>query len=225
MLTVHHLENSRSQRILWLLEELGLTYEVKRYERDRATMLAPPALREIHPTGKSPVLTDGAATIAESGAIVEYLLEIHGGGRLRPATGTPEWLQYIQWLHYAEGSAMPPLVMKLVVSRVPKAPMPALVAPFLRPMARRVAQGLERGFIDRQLKTHIGFMEATLARQPWFAGPEFTAADIMMSFPAEAASARGGGALPNLQRFIATIHARPAWQRALERGGPYALLR
>ena len=144
MITVHHLNNSRSQRVLWLLEELGLAYEIKRYQRDPKTLLAPPALREVHPLGKSPVLADGEVTLAESGAILEYLVERHGGGRLRPPLGTPERVRYTYWLHFAEGSAMPPLVMKLVFDRIEKGPMPF----FVRPIARRIAGRVKKGFIE-----------------------------------------------------------------------------
>jgi glutathione S-transferase len=221
MIAVHHLNNSRSQRVLWLLEELGLDYQVKRYERDAKTMLAPDSLRAVHPLGKSPIVTDGAITLAESGAIVEYLVDRYGEGRLAPARGTPERLRYTYWLHYAEGSAMPPLVLKLIFTRIPHAPMPGLV----RPVVRRIAQGVEKTFVDPQIKLHLDYMESELAASPWFAGSEFTAADIQMSFPVEAAAMRAKGAdRPNLARFLELIHARPAYRRALERGGPYELL-
>jgi len=223
MIIVHHLNNSRSQRILWLLEELGVPYEIKRYERDAATMLAPAALRAIHPLGKSPVITDGNQTIAESGAIVEYLVERHGGGRLAPPAGTPERLRYIYWLHYAEGSAMPPLLMKLVFQRIAQGAAPAL----LRPLIRRIAQRTQASFVDPQLKLHLDYLEGELGKSEWFAGNSFTAADIQMSFPLEAAAARGGldASRPKLMAFLERIHARPAYKRALERGGAYALLR
>ena len=223
MIIVHHLNNSRSQRILWLLEELGVPYEIKRYERDAATMLAPAALRAIHPLGKSPVITDGDQTIAESGAIVEYLVERHGGGRLAPPAGTPERLRYIYWLHYAEGSAMPPLLMKLVFQRIAQGAAPAL----LRPLIRRIAQRTQASFVDPQLKLHLDYLEGELGKSEWFAGNSFTAADIQMSFPLEAAAARGGldASRPKLMAFLERIHARPAYKRALERGGAYALLR
>jgi len=225
MITVHHLNNSRSQRVLWLLEELNCPYEVVRYERDPATMLAPPALRRIHPLGKSPVITDGERTVAESGAIVDYLIETYGQGRqgqLIPPPGTPERLRYTYWLHYAEGSAMPPLLLKLIFLRMPKGPMPF----FLRPLVRKIAQGAQDRFIDPQLKLHTGYWEAELGKQGWFAGPAFTAADIQMSFPVEAAAARLGIAAthPGLKSFLDQIHARPAYQRALKAGGPYELL-
>ena len=222
MITVHHLNNSRSQRVLWLLEELGLTYEVKRYERDRKTMLAPPELRAVHPLGKSPVLTEDGRTLAESGAILEYLLDYHGEGRLRPAERTPERLRYNYWLHYAEGSAMTPLLLKLIFGHLPRQ-LPAI----LRPLGRMISAGANGKMIGPQLRRHFDFMESELANHgPWFAGPEFSAADVQMSFPLEAGAARveGAQARPLLQEFLKKIHARPAYQRALERGGPYELL-
>ena len=219
MLTVHHLNNSRSQRILWLLEELGLPYEVKRYERDAQTMLAPPALRQVHPLGKSPVLTDGAHTVAESGAIIEYLLSRHGGGRLRPPEDADERLRFTYWLHFAEGSAMPPLLLKLVFGRVQSAPMPF----FVKPIARGIAKNVLSRFVEPNLKAQLDFMEAELSQREWFAGPEFSAADIQMSFPLEAAAQRAGldASRPRLWAWLQRIHARPAYRRALERGGPY----
>jgi glutathione S-transferase len=223
MIIVHHLNNSRSQRILWLLEELSVPYEIKRYERDAATMRAPAALRAIHPLGKSPVITDGDQTIAESGAIVEYLVERYGAGRFVPPAGTPERLRYTYWLHYAEGSAMPPLLMKLLFTRVKSGKMPF----FIRPVARGIADRVLQGFIEPQLKLHLDYLEGELAKSTWFAGPDFTAADIQMSFPLEAAASRGGldEKRPRLMDFLKRIHARPAYERALERGGTYELLR
>jgi glutathione S-transferase len=223
MIVVHHLNNSRSQRVLWLLEELGLEYEVRRYERDPKTMLAPPSLRAIHPLGKSPVITDGELTLAESGAILEYLVERYGGGRFVPAAGTPERLRYRYWMHYAEGSAMPPLLLKLIFTQLPKAPMPGLV----RLLVRRIADGVQKTFVDPQLKLHFDYLEGALAKSPWFAGEEFTAADVQMSFPVEAAASRGGldASRPKLMAFLERIHARPAYERAIERGGKYELLR
>jgi glutathione S-transferase len=220
MLVVHHLNNSRSQRVLWLLEELGVPYEVKRYERDRATMLAPPELRAVHPLGKSPVVTDGDTTVAESGAILEHLLDRHGQGRLRPAPGTPEYLRYRYWLHYAEGSAMPPLLLKLIFDRVESAPAPF----FVRPVARAIARKVKGTFVTPQLETHLGFIEGELARSPWFAGDELTAADVQMSFPLEAARSRAGvteATRPHIDAWLRRIHARPAYRRALEKGGTY----
>lgn len=222
MVVVHHLNNSRSQRVLWLLEELGLEYELRRYERDPATMLAPPELRAVHPLGKSPVITDGDKVVAESGAILEYLVEAHGHGRLVPASGTPERLRYRYWLHYAEGSAMPPLLLKLVFDRIGKARMPF----FAKPVARAIAAKARNSFIQPQIDLHLDYMEAELGRSAWFAGDEFTAADVQMSFPLEAAAARAGldGLRPLLMGFLSRIHARPAYQRALARGGPYSIV-
>ncbi|EJL30918.1 glutathione S-transferase family protein [Novosphingobium sp. AP12] len=206
MITVHHLENSRSQRILWMLEELGMPYEVKRYERNKATMLAPPELRAVHPLGKSPVIVDSdtSLTVAETGAIIEYLVA-KAGGRLGPPDDAEAALRYRYFLHYAEGSLMPPLVMKLVLGRVP--------------LFGKSAQKRIQPMID----VHLDFVESELASRPWFAGEEFSAADIMMSFPLEAARDRAGldGSRPATSAWLETIHARPAYEAALERGGPY----
>jgi len=221
MITVHHLNNSRSQRVLWLLEELGCEYSIVKYQRDPHTLLAPPELRSIHPLGKSPVVTDGGETLAESGAILEYLIERYGNGRLRPPAGSAARLRYTYWLHYAEGSAMPPLLLKLVFTRLPRS-VPALIRPIVRAVARRAQQS----FIDPQLRTHIDFWEGELAKSTWFAGEELTAADIQMSFPLEAAAARAGIALgPRMSGFLERIHARPAYRRALEAGGEFRLAR
>jgi glutathione S-transferase len=221
MITVHHLENSRSQRVLWLLEELGLAYEVKRYARDPKTMLAPPELAAVHPLGKSPVITDGKVTVAESGAIVEYLLDTYGQGRLRPPPGTAEGRQFTYWLHFAEGSAMPPLLMKLVFDKVRTAPVPF----FIKPVVKAIADKVTTSFIAPNLQRQFDFMEAELAKRPWFAGAKFSAADIQMSFPIEAAAARAGldASRPRLMDWLERIHARPAYQRALEVGGPYSM--
>jgi glutathione S-transferase len=219
VIVVHHLNNSRSQRVLWLLEELSVPYEVKRYERDKQTMLAPPALRQVHPLGKSPIVTDGATTLAESGAILEYLVERYGNGRLVPPVGSAERLRYRYWMHYAEGSAMPPLLLKLVFDRIETGPVPF----FVRPIARGISRKVKSTFITPQITTHLDFMEAELAKSRWFAGDELTAADVQMSFPLEAAVARAGldASRPRLFDFVKTIHARPAYVRALEKGGPY----
>ncbi len=220
MVTVHHLNNSRSQRVLWLLEELGVEYDVVRYERDPKTMFAPASLRVVHPLGKSPVITDGATTVAESGAIIEYLVDRYGDGRLIPARESPDRLRYTYWLHYAEGSAMPLLLLKLVFRRLPMS-VPALI----RPVARAISKGAATRLIDPQLAVHVKAMEGELAKSTWFAGADFTAADIQMSFVVEAVAARGGDAAPGLAAFLARIHARPAYARALERGGPFELAR
>ena len=223
MIVVHHLNNSRSQRILWLLEELGLEYEVKRYQRDPKTMLGPPELFAVHPLGKSPVITDGAQTLAESGAITEYLVDRYGKGRLAPAPDTPEHLRYTYWLHYAEGSAMPPLLLNLVFNRLDQGPMPF----FVRPILRKVKERALASFIDPRIAQHLDFQEAELGKTRWFAGNEFSAADVQMSFPVEAAAARAGldASRPKLMAFLERIHARPAYQRALQRGGEYTLLK
>jgi len=222
MLTVHHLENSRSQRILWLLEELGEPYEIVHYKRNPDTQLAPPELKAVHPLGKSPVVTDGQGLVlAESGAIIEALVERLGPDRLAPPAGTPDFDRYRYWLHYAEGSAMPPLLLKLVFDKVEKAPMPF----FVKPIAKAIAGKVKSSFISPQLKTHMDFMEGELAKRPWFAGEAFSGADIQMSFPLEAAASRGGldASRPRLMDWLSRIHARPAYQRALARGGPFTL--
>jgi glutathione S-transferase len=222
MITVHHLEASRSQRILWLLEELGAGYEVKRYARDKKTMLAPNSLRAVHPLGKSPIITDGDITLAESGAITEYLIGAYGpnakdGTALIPPEGA-ERRDYTFWLHHAEGSAMPPLVLKLIFQEIPRQ-SPAL----LRPLMKGIGAQVGKAYIDPSIANHLRFWETSLAKTGWFAGASLTGADIMMSFPIEAATARGaiGGDYSNLRKFTHTIQARPAYQRALERGGPY----
>ena len=221
MITVHHLEQSRSQRILWMLEELGLDYEVKRYERE-PSMQAPASLKAVHPLGKSPVITDGDKTLAESGAILEYLVDTYGNGRLKPAPGTPERIDYTYFLHYAEGSLMPLLLMKLVFSRIP-----SRLPFFFKPVGRAIVKGANSTLLDPQIGNHFMFLETELAKREWFAGPEFTAADIQMSFPLEAASARAPivRQMPKLAAFLDRIQARPAYQRALEKGGPYELMK
>ena len=205
MILVHHLENSRSQRILWLLEELGLPYEVRRYERDRKTMLAPPSLRAVHPLGKSPVVEDEGRVIAETGAIVDYLVE-KSGGRLGPPANRDSVLRYRHFLHYAEGSLMPPLLVLLVLNRLGIFGKPA------RPTIRRM------------IDAHLDWLETELGGRDWFAGSEFSAADVMMSFPLEAARSRAGldDGRPNLIDWLERIHARPAYAEALRKGGPYA---
>ncbi|HQT67638.1 MAG TPA: glutathione S-transferase [Acetobacteraceae bacterium] len=221
MIIVHHLNASRSQRILWLLEELGLEYQVKNYTRDAKTMLAPASLRAVHPLGKSPVITDGDRTIAESAAIVEYLIDVYGQGRFIPPAGSAERLAYTYWLHHAEGSAMPPLVMKLVFSH-----MPSQVPGLIRPVARAISKGVMSKFLDPNIGALMTLWESTLGATPWFAGTQITGADILMSFPVEASMSRGApaGGFPNLARFLNTIKARPAYQRALAKGGPFELL-
>jgi glutathione S-transferase len=222
MITVHHLNNSRSQRVLWLLEELGLEYEIKPYQRDPQTMLAPPELRAVHPLGKSPVVSDGDLTLAESGAIIEYLSDRYGAGRLAPAFGAPERVRYLYWLHFAEGSAQPPLLLKLLFDRI-KHKSPLLV----RPIARAIADKALDTFVLPNIERTLSFMEASLGTDDWFAGDAFTSADIQMSFPLEAAAARAPivRQMPKLSAFLQRIQARPAYKRALERGGPYELMK
>lgn len=206
MIVVHHLNNSRSQRVLWLLEELGIEYEIKYYERDAKTMLAPESLRQVHPLGKSPVITDADLTVAESGAIIEYIIDRYGNGQLVPPSGTPERLRYTYWLHYAEGSAMPPLLMNLIFNRFGIADSSAMDA-----------------FIAPQIKLHFDYIESELGKSTWFVGEEFTAADIQMSFPLEmiATLPEQIESRPKIKEFLERIHARPAYKRALERGGKY----
>jgi glutathione S-transferase len=219
MLVVHHLNNSRSQRVLWLLEELGVAYDVKRYERNAQTLLAPPELRAVHPLGKAPVIEDGGQVLAESGAIVEYLADRYAQGCLARPLGSPSRFRYIYWLHYAEGSAMSPLLLKLMFDRIAAAPMPF----FAKPLVSKVRQGAMDAYIGPQLKLHLDYLEGELATREWFVDDEFSAADIQMSFPLEMAQSRGGldERSPRLTAFLERIHARPAYRRALERGGPY----
>ena len=229
MITLYHLETSRSQRILWLLEELGVPYELKIYARDKATKLAPPALKAIHPLGKSPVITDGDEVIAESGAIIEYLVETYGQqpdsdlAHLQPAPGTPAHRQCRFWMHYAEGSLMNWLVMKLVFGSIPTQPMPF----FVRPVARAICTGVQQRLIDPNLATAVAFIEAHLGQHAWFAGPEITMADFQMSFAVEALASRASqaGASPHLQAYLQRMRARPAYQRALAKGGPVIMAR
>ena len=205
MIVVHHLNNSRSQRVLWLLEELALPYEIVKYQRDATTNLAPPELLKVHRLGKSPVITDGPHTIIESGAILEYIVRVHGKGRLAPADSSPDWPRYLQLMHYAEGSAMLPVMLKLYTSRLGEAGAP------LQPR------------ITSEIENHFGFLDAELAHADFFVGKDLTAADINLSFPIQAARLLHGlEKFPNLARFLDRMHARPAYKRALERGGPYA---
>ena len=204
MIRVHHLNNSRSQRVLWLLEEIGTPYEVVRYERNKSTMLAPKELRSVHPLGKSPVIDDDGRILAETGLIIEYLVERYGSD-LGPSRNADLYWRYKYWLHYAEGSLMPPLLLKLVIDRLGLLALPA------------------RRFVTSQLKLHLDFLEGELKVSPWFVGENFSAADIMMSFPLEAATDRAGldETRPKLMEFLRRIHARPAYRRALEKGGAY----
>jgi glutathione S-transferase len=217
MITVHHLNDSRSQRVLWLLEELGVEYAVVSYRRDAKTLAAPASLRSIHPLGKAPVVTDGDRTLAESGAVVETLVERYGADRLAPAPGTPERERYTYWMHYAEGSVMPAVVLRLIFNSLPKQPMPALA----RPVVRQLAKSVVEAFVQPQIDVHFGYIERELARSPWFAGSEFTAADIQMSFPIEAMAPSLGASHPRLVDYLARIRGRAAYRRALARGGAY----
>ncbi len=205
MITVHHLNDSRSQRVLWLLEELGLPYEIKFYERNAQTRLAPPELEAVHPLGKSPVVVDGDLKLIESGAIIDSLIRRHGGGKLQPAAGTPDFEAYQQWLHYAEGSAMLPLMLKLYVGRLGDAGAP------LSPR------------IESELARHLGYVNQSLDGREWLVGDAITGADIQMSFVGEVAGSRGDRErFPNIEAWVQRFHARPAYQRAVERGGAYA---
>lgn len=223
MIIVHHLNQSRSHRVLWLLEELGLAYDIRHYTRDPNTLRAPPELRQVHPLGKAPVLQDGELVLAESGAIIEYLVERYGQGELVPEPAMPERILYSYWLHFAEGSAMPPLLLKLVFARMPEAPMPW----FVRPLARRFAKAASAAVAEPDIARNLDHMEQALSQTRWFAGHDFSAADIQMSFPIEASAARGGldARHPNLQTFLTRIRSRGAYQRAVERGGAQDLLR
>ncbi len=220
MITVHHLENSRSQRVLWLLEELGVPYEVKRYERDKKTNLAPKQLLKVHPLGKSPVIEDNGSVIAETGAIIEHIIENHGGGRLSPAKGTEDYRRYKYWIHAAEGSYMPPLVLALMLNRMETAKMPF----FAKPIAKKLTQGVRDSYLTHTTRALFEYLDNELGKNEWLAGREFTAADIIMSFPAEASLQRieESKAAANLKKYVDRLHARPAYKRALEKGGPYA---
>jgi glutathione S-transferase len=221
MITVHHLNNSRSQRVLWLLEELGLDYEIQRYWRDPKTMLAPPELRKVHPLGKSPVITDGRLTLAESGAILQYLVDEYDTARRLQPKSAADRRRMTYWMHYAEGSAMPPLLMKLVFDRIETTPLPIVV----RQIARGISARVKESYITPQITTHLTYMEGELGKSAWFAGDRFSVADIQMSFPIEAAASRAGldQGRPKLMDYLARIHARPAYRRALEKGGPFSL--
>lgn len=221
MIIVHHLNNSRSQRVLWFLEELGVSYQVQRYQRDSQTMLAPSELKMVHPLGKSPVIVDGSLTLAESGAIIEYLREAYDAQGVFMPCDYLARQHYRYWLHYAEGSLMPLLVMKLVFNRLGQPPIPWL----LRPMGGAIGKGVQRAYLDKQIASHAEYLEQHLNKGSWFVGNQFSAADIQLSFPLEAMAARGAlDACPKLRGFLQRIHARPAYQRALDQGGPYDLL-
>jgi glutathione S-transferase len=222
VITLHHLENSRSQRILWLLEELGLDYDIDRYERDTKTSLAPLDLLKIHPLGKSPVVTDDDLVVAESGAIIEYLVNKYDDGRLRPAGGTPERMDYTYWMHYAEGTFMPLMIVSLIMSRIATAPMPF----FVKPIAKGIVDKVRQGYLSPNIKRNLDHMNTVLGKSTWFCGEELSAADIQMSFPLEAAEIRTNLSMdyPNLKTFLERMKARPAYQAALKKGGPYKLM-
>lgn len=221
MITVHHLNNSRSQRILWLLEEIGLEYEIKKYQRDTATMRAPKALRDVHPLGKSPVISEGEIVVAESGAIIEYLVDTHAPA-LKPEAGSAAHREYVYWMHFAEGSLMTPLLVKLLSDQIGKAKAPF----FVKPVIRKVAQRMRNDFVNPELESLFGFIETSLEGRDWIAGDSFTGADIQLTFPLEAAHARGGldDRYPNLQAYITRMQARPAYKAAIERGGAYGIV-
>jgi glutathione S-transferase len=218
MLTVHHLENSRSQRVLWLLEELALPYELVRYERDPKTSLGPATLQKIHPLGKSPVITDDGTTVAESAVILEYVAEKYGNGRLIPAKSSPDHLRYRYFMHYAEGSIMPILLVKLITSRLKKAPG------LLRPVGKAVGGKVEAAFVEPNIARHVPFIANELGTRPFFCGDELTLADIQMSFPMEAIAVRVPDPPAVIKDYVARIHARPAFKKALEKGGPYDVM-
>lgn len=223
-LVVHHLEMSRSHRVLWLLEELGVDYTLKTYTRDPKSRLAPPELKAVHPLGKSPVITHGDVVVAESGAILEYLAEAFADraqgelAQLVPAAGSPEHRRCRFWMHYAEGSLMNWLLMKLVFMSIPRQPMPF----FVRPVARAICQQVQARLIDPNLATALPYMDSELAQRPWFSGDHLSLADFQMSFAVEAALSRSspGAACPHLQAWLGRVHDRPAYQRALAKGGP-----
>ncbi|MCJ8170585.1 glutathione S-transferase [Atopomonas sediminilitoris] len=219
MLTIHHLNNSRSQRVLWLLEELAVPYRIEHYQRDAKTNLAPESLKAVHPLGKSPVLTDDEVVVAESAVIIEHLIEHHGQGRFQPSAASEAARQARYWLHYAEGSLMPFLVMSLVFRKIKEAPMPF----FIKPVAKGIANQVMQSFVEPNVSTHLRYIDTHLATHTWFAGDELSAADFQMIFPLEAAISRSTLAqqLPNIAAYVKRVHARPAYQQALSKGGPY----
>lgn len=217
MLTVHHLNNSRSQRVLWLLEELAVPYEIVKYERDPKTSLAPPELRKIHPLGKSPVVTDNGKTIAESAVILEHIADTYGNGRLVPAKDSPAYGTCRYFMHYAEGSLMPFLLLKLITSRIRKAPF------VVRPIAKAIAGKVDASFVVPNLERHVAFVAEQLGDKPYFCGSELTIADIQMSYPMEAIAARVPGAPQVIKDWVARTHALPAFKKALDKGGPYGI--
>ena len=220
MITLHHLNNSRSQRIIWLLEELGVDYEIKFYQRDPVTILAPKSLRDIHPLGKSPVITDDASgiTLAESGAIIEYLISQYGP-QFKPEQASEQYWQYLYWLHFSEGSLMPPMVMRLVFMKMKTAPMPF----YIKPVAKMLADKVMQSFVSPNIRNQLKYIEAHLANHTWFCGDQLTGADFQMSFPLEASVARGliGDDYPHIQKYVKTFQSRAAYQAGLAKGGEY----
>ena len=217
MIVVHHLSNSRSQRILWMLEELALEYEIQQYQRDAETNLAPKTLKLIHPLGKSPVITDGEITVAESGAIIEYLGRTYGDSKMIPTLDTEAHRQYIYWLHFSEGSLMPPMVSKLVFDKVRTNAKPF----FVKIIANKIADKVMAAYFGPNIQANMEFIEHHLTHNEWFAGEQLSGADIQMSFPLEASASRGIQQYPNIEAYVQRIHASPAYQRALHRGGKY----
>ncbi len=217
MIIIHHLNNSRSQRILWMCEEIGVDYQIKHYQRNSKTQLAPKELFDVHPLGKSPVITDGDITVAESGAIIEYLARNHGK-QLIPKQATPEYRQYNYWLHFAEGSLMPQMLLKLIFDKIKTAPMPF----FIKPIAKGIANKVMDGYVAPNIKNNMAFIEKHLQENKWFAGNKISGADIQMSFPLEASMMRlKSNDYPGIQKYVDKIHARSAYKKALENGGPY----
>ncbi len=219
MITVHHLEQSRSMRILWLLEELEVDYTIKLYQRDPETSLAPPELFKIHPLGKSPVIDDDGRVIAETGTIIEYLVGRYGKNQFRPAAQTDDEINYLYWLHFAEGTMMPPMVMSLVLGRIAETPMPF----FVKPIAKNIAAKLREVMVDRHLPNHFAMIDKALDGKEFLVGDRLSGADIMMSFPLEAAVTRtdAGTKYPNIANYVKRIQARPAYLAAYEKAGPY----
>lgn len=217
-IVVHHLNNSRSQRIIWMLEELGLEYEIKQYQRDAVTNLAPNTLKLIHPLGKSPVISDDDIVVAESGAIIDYLAHTYREGAMIPTIGTEAYRQYTYWLHFAEGSLMPPLVAKLVFDKVRANAKPF----FVKAIANKIADKVMAGYFGPNISANMEFVDTHLSHNQWFAGEQLSGADIQMSFPLEASVARGAGKnYPHIAEFVKRVHARPAYQAALKKGGQY----
>lgn len=221
VITVHHLDHSRSQRVLWILEELEVPYEIVTYQRDPKTLLAPAALTNVHPLGKSPVLVDGDKVLAESGAILEYLVETYGNGKLVPPRGTQAYLDYRYFMHYAEGSLMPYLLLALLFTKLETAPAPF----FVKPIMKRISSTLMEIIVNPNLQRHVGFLAQHLEKTPWFAGDELTAADIQMSYAIDALVTRTATLKlsPKIVALANRMHERPAYQRAIAKGGPVML--